>query len=124
MRVPSYQIYNILNIYSKWVSKNGTSSMENFNGGTSRFDISNTSADRYRKLIMQKVTRSIVSKITCLDSNHKSSQKIAENIQGYEGGNGSTDENNGNTFVFNAIDKNSKKTKNLLLIDKSSFLAK
>ena len=124
MRVPSYQIYNILNIYSKWVSKNGTSSMENFNGGTSRFDIISTSADRYRKLIIQKVTRSIVSKITCLDSNDKSSQKIAENIQDYEGENGSTDETNGNTFVFNAIDKNSKKTKNLLLIDKSSFLAK
>ncbi|MBW1812261.1 MAG: hypothetical protein JRJ39_00935 [Deltaproteobacteria bacterium] len=98
--------------------------MEKFNGGTSRFDRPNTSADRYRKLIIQKVTGSIVSKITCLDSNDKSSQKIAENIQDYEGENGSTDENNGNTFVFNAIDKNSKKTKNLLLIDKSSFLAK
>jgi hypothetical protein len=124
MRVPSYQIYNILNIYSKWVSKNGTYSMEKFNGGTSRFDIPSTSADRYRKLIMQKVTGSIVSKITCLESNDKSSQKIAEKIQDYGGKNRNTDENNGNTFVFNAIDKNSKKTTNFLLIDKSSFLAK
>jgi len=124
MRVPSYQIYNILNIYSKWVSKNGTSSMEKFNGGTSSFDRPNTSADRYRKLVMQKVTGSIVSKITCLKENDNKNQKIAETLKNYVGKNESTDENNGNTFVFNAIDKNSKKTTNQLLIDKSSFLAK
>lgn len=124
MRVPGYQIYNILNIYSKWVSKKGTSSMEKFNGGTPRFDRPNISADRYRKLIMQKVTGSIVSKITCLESNNKKNQKIAEPLKDYERENGRLDENNGNKFVFNAIDKNSKKTKNQLLIDKSSLLAK
>jgi hypothetical protein len=120
MRVPSYQIYNILNIFSKWVSRKGNFSIEKFNGDPSRFDRANILADRYRKSIMQKVTGNIVSKITCIEPNGGTSQKITEKPKNDE----RLDENNGSTFVFNSIDKNSKKTTNQLSIDTSNLLAK
>ena len=124
MRIPSYQMYNVLNNYIKWVSKNRTSSMERFNGDKPGLDRSSVSADRYRKSIMQKVTGNIVSKITRLESNGKKSQKIAEKMQEYEVKNGELDRKNSDKFVFNSIDASSKKNTNTLLIDKSSFLAK
>lgn len=124
MHIPTYQIYNILNIYTKWVSRNETSSMEKFNGDESSFDRPSIPADRYRKSIMQKVSGNIVSKITCLELNDKRSQKIAEKLKGYESKNGRLEEKNGDKFVYNSIDEGSKKVTNVLLIDKSSLLTK
>ena len=124
MRVPSHQIYNILNIYSKWVSKNGESSLEKFNGDSSTFDGPRISADRYRRSIMQKVSVNIVSKLTCLESSNKRSHAIAERLKDYEGKNGKLDEIIEEKFIYNAIDQGRGKTKNILLIDKSCFLAR
>ena len=125
MRVPNYQIYNILNIYSRWVSNNKTSSLEKFSADIiQKFYKPGLSEDRYRQSIMQRVAGNIVSKITCLESNDKRSQKIAEKLKEYEGKNGGLNGKNGGEFVFNAIDEISGKITNTLLIDKSCFLAK
>jgi len=124
MRVPSHQIYNILNSYVKWVSKSGASSMERFNGDVTGLDQPNISKDRYRKSIMQKVTGNIISKITCFEPNGKRGQQIAEELKGYARENGRKDERNGDTFVFNSIDENNEKKINKLFIDKNSFLTK
>ena len=125
MRVPSYQIYNILNIYSKWLSRQGASSIDKFNSGnTGKFDQPNALSDRYRESIMKKVTGNIVSKITCLESNGKRSQQIAEKLKDYEGINRKPGKNNGDTFVFNSINTNSEKNTKELCIEPSSFLAK
>lgn len=124
MRVPSYQIYNILNIYSKWVSEKRASSMEGLNGAASRLDSPGILKDRYRTSIMHKVTGNIISKITCLKSNDKQSQQIAEELKDYGSKNEKTDVKNGETLVFNFIDENNEKSMHILLIDKSSFLSK
>lgn len=117
-------MYNILNIYSKWVSQRRASSVERLDRGRPDFEQPSNSADRYRKSIVKKVARDIVSKITNLESNNKRSQKIAEKLKGYEVKNGNANGNNGDTFVYNRIEKGNKKTTNTLIIDKSSFLAK
>lgn len=124
MRVPSHQIYNILNIYSNWVSNNVTSSMEKFNGNTFKSSIPYMLADRYRKSIMGKVTGNIVHKITNLESNNQRSHRIAEKLKEYEGKNGRLTEKNEDTFIYNTILSGSEKATNTLFIDKSSFLAK
>jgi len=124
MRVSSHQIYNILNIYSKWLSKNGKPSMERFSDVRLGLQHQDISTDRYRKSIMQKVTGNILTKITCLESNGKRSLKIAEKLKNYERKNGRKEESNGDTFVFNSIENGSKKSTKKLFIDKTSLLAK
>jgi len=124
MQIPSHQIYNILRIYSNWVSNHTTSSMEKFNGKTSEPGLPHVLADRYRKSIMGKVTENIISRITSLESNDKRSQMIAEKLKDYTGKNGRLAEKSEDTFVYNIIKQGIEKKTNTLLIDTSSFLAK
>lgn len=124
MRIPSHQIYNILNSYSKWVSKNGNSSSGKISEETSEFDQPGILAKRYRESIVEKVTGNIISKITRIESNNQKKQGIAEELKCYGRQNGKLDEKNEDTFVFNFIDEHNKKTKKTLLIDTSSLLAK
>lgn len=124
MRIPSHQIYNILNSYSKWVRKNGNSSSGEINDKTSELNQHSLLAKRYRESIVEKVTGNIISKITRVESNNQKKQGIAEELQCYGRQNGRLDEKNEDTFVFNFIDERNKKTTKTLLIDTVSLLAK
>jgi len=122
MYVPSYQMHNVLNAYSKQLRQNMVSEEKSKMPRKPQSHGIYVSPEGKRQAMIKKVSKDIVDKISRYGSLKESRQQITEftNIH-------STDETlpqkgENKTFVFNAIDSINQKIKNTLSVDDSSFL--
>ena len=122
MFVPSYQMHNVLNVYSKQLRQNMVSEGQNKMPEKPQSDRINISPEGKRQATFEKVSKDIVDKISRYGTLNETRQQITEypNINSDNGN--LPDKTENKTFVFNAIDSINQKSKTTLSVDDSSFL--
>jgi hypothetical protein len=122
MYVPSYQMHNILNVYSNQLRQNMISEGKSNVAAKPQSDKIHLSPEGKRQAMIEKVSKDILDKLSRYDSLNESRQRNTEyeNINSDNGVLPRKTENE--TFVFNAIDSINQKSTNTLSVDDSSFL--
>lgn len=124
MRISSYQMHNVLNVYSKQLSQTRSGDKIKFKFEKTLADQINLSPEGKRKTTIDKVSKEIVDKIGRLGTNQSKDQSESDlsldgqtkELEPYKP--------NDSKFVFNVIDEvNIKKTATLSVQD-TNFLMK
>lgn len=111
MHVPSYQIHNVLKVYSRQVSQNRLTDRSKAAGTRTSNDRINLSAGGKRQGIIDKVAADIVDKITTHGPQDAVQKEIVSQLEkelGHKLPFGS--ESRQDEFVYNTLDKENRKT--------------
>lgn len=124
MYVPSYQMHNVLNVYSKQLRQNLVSEAKGRAPARPPSDRIHLSPEGKRQAMIEKVSKDILDKISRYDSLNEMRQPNTEytNTNSDKGALAQKTENK--KFVFNAINSINQKSTNTLSVDDSSFLIK
>ena len=123
MHIPSYQINNVLKVYSKQVSKSRILERQKGFPEKPSVDKINISNEGKRKVIIDKVAAGIVDKITRFGPEDQVESPGAYPAEGETAKPAETVTKNERDFVYNVIDDQNNKKTNTLSIDSSSFVA-
>ena len=124
MFVPSYQIYNVLNVYSKQLRHNMTSSSrENLSEKLPADKVSLT-PEAKRQATIEKVSKDILEKISRLGTREGVDHQPAERAKTELESDIAANDRKETTFVFNVIDTINQKRRNTLSVEDSNFLIK
>lgn len=121
MFVPSYQMHNVLNVYTKKLRHNINSKDQNASEKLPA-DRINLTSERKRRATIEKVSKEIYEKIIRFGSQAESPHPKSEQIKGRVDKEVAAAKTNKTGFVFNAIDAINKKTTNTVSVEDSSFL--
>ena len=122
MFVPSYQMHNILTVYSRQLRQNIASSSNKKTPGRPQADQVNLSTGGKREATIEKVSKDIVDKITKFDSLDDSRDRVTERAKDKAEIETTAGRKNKTNFIFNVIDEINKKTTNTLSVEDPSFL--
>ncbi len=124
--IPSYQIHNVLKVYSRQVSQSKIIERQKELSTKTSVDQIDISAEGKRKMIVDKVAADIVDRITQFGPRDPIEQDIVNQLQNELGEPVESDEENGQdqNFVFNVIDDENKKTTNSLSLEGTHFITK
>ena len=120
MHIPSYQMHNVLNVYSKQLSQNRIGGNSNNQFSKALTDQIKLSPEGKRKATIERVAKEILDKITHLDNQNAKDQVAAEASDKEPDNQGKTKKTN--QFIFNIIDELNKKRQNSLSIENTNFL--
>ncbi|MFC1814335.1 hypothetical protein ACFL0M_00015 [Thermodesulfobacteriota bacterium] len=124
MRVPSYQIHNVLKLYSKQLIVAGTVKSEPDVGRGPTFDDKPVITGGMRREIISKTTAEIIAKITRFDSRDSIDLKIEGLSQRKPGGNVPLKDQGATEFIFNRINDDNHKITTTLSFEDPTFLIK
>ena len=125
MYIPSYQIHNVLKVYSKQVSQSRILERQKGLDDKPSVDKINISAEGKRKVVIDKVSADIVDRITQFGPQDQIEHDIVNQLEdeigqpvefSEEGKKKETD------FVFNVFDDQNNKKTNTISVENSSFL--
>lgn len=122
MYVPSYQMHNVLNVYSKQLKQNVSSGKNNNTTDRTSTDQVNLTPEGKRQATIEKVSKDILNKITKFGSLAETRRRITEEAKMMSHSEPPADEKQETIFEFNAIDSINQKTKNTLSVEDSGFL--
>ena len=122
MFVTSYQIHNVLNVYSKQLGQDRNTQKLKLGNEKQQLDQIDLSSEGKRKAILDRVAQDILNKISRYGS--KSKVGTQEQDQSREKAKNSRDPDNKKEtgFVFNVIDDFNKKTTTALSVKDTKFL--
>ena len=122
MLVSSYQIHNVLNVYSKQLSQDRNARKLRPENEKLPPDQINLSTEGKRKAIIERVAQDILNKISRYGS--KSEMKTQESDLSRKNAKSIPDSDNKKEagFVFNVIDELNKKTTTALSVKDTKFL--
>ena len=121
MFVPSYQMHNVLNVYSKKLRHNITSKNQNISEKSSTDQVDLTSEGK-RRATIEKVSKEIFDKIIRFGSQADSPLQKIEQVKGEMDKEIASVKINEKRFVFNVIDGINEKTTNTVSVENSNFL--
>jgi hypothetical protein len=125
MQIPSYQIQNVLKVYSKQLSQGKMLSRNNKFGiaNTVSADSVNISSEGKRQAIIDKVAANIVDRIITEGPKEENEAQITEQIERELGKkiNFSKDKSQ---FTYTTIDDDNNKTTKTLSVEDSQFVVK
>ena len=122
MFVPSYQMHNVLSVYSRSLRHNITSGKDQNTSEKQPADRINSTTEGKRRSTIEKVSKEIFDKIIRFGSQADSSQPKTKQIKGKVNRKVASAKTNKTGFVFNVIDTINKKTTNTVSVEDSSFL--
>ena len=124
MFIPSYQMHNVLNVYSKQLRHNIASGNKNNLSEKLPADQVSLTPEAKRQATIEKVSKDILEKITRFGTRNGTDQEPTERAK--EGVEKATaaDDTKETTFVFNVIDTINQKRRNTLSVEDSSFIIK
>ena len=122
MFVPSYQMRNVLNVYSKKLRHKITSGKDQNTSEKPPADRINLTSERKRRATIEKVSKKIFDKIIHFGSRTDSLHRESDQIEGNMDKESASVKTNKAAFVFNVIDAINKKTTNTVSVENSSFL--
>ncbi len=122
MYVPSYQMHNVLNVYSKQLRQNMVSEEKNKMPQKPQPDKISLSPEGKRQATIEKVSKDILDKISRYSSPDGTRRQISEYAKIISDKDTLPPKTENKTFVFNAIDSINQKSTNTLSVDDSSFL--
>jgi len=123
MQIPSYQIQNVLKVYSRQLSQ-GKILARNRTAGSSQTtaDDVRISAEGKRTAIIEKVTSSIVDRITTVGPQEEMEYKIAGQVEKELGQKINFTQKKEEKFSFTTIDEDNVKTTKTLSVEDSEFV--
>ena len=122
MQIPSYQIQNVLKVYSRQLSQGKMLNNSKFaNADKVSADSVNISTDGKRKAIIDKVASNIVDKIITEGPQQQSEEIITSQIE-KELGKKINFTNKKNQFTYTEIDENNQKITHTLSVEDSQFV--
>lgn len=124
MQIPSYQIHNVLKVYSKQVSQTRIIERNKTLGKKLGAEKINLSAEGKRKAIIEKVATDIVDRITNYGPQNEVDHEIVDTINRELGKEIDFNKKQDHQFVFNVIDSDNKKTRTTLSVEDSNFVIK
>ena len=124
MQIPSYQIQNVLKVYSRQFSQGKLLDKNKFNDANKvSADNVNISSEGKRQGIIDKVASNIVDKIINEGPNEKDKTQITDQIEKELGKN--IDFTKGkNQFTYTSVDENNNKVVQNLSVEDSKFIVK
>jgi len=124
MFVPSYQMHNVLNVYSKQLRHNMTSRHKKNLSENMPADQVSLTPEAKRQATIEKVSKDILEKIARFGAQNRADQQPTERAKDGAGKETAADDTKETTFVFNVIDTINQKRRNTLSVEDSSFLIK
>jgi hypothetical protein len=121
MFVPSYQMHNVLSVYTKKLRHTMNSKDQNGLDKPPAEQI-NLTSERKRRATIEKVSKEIFEKIIRFGSQAESAHPKSEQTEGKAAKGVAAAQTNKPGFVFNVIDTINKKTTNTVSVEDSSFL--
>lgn len=122
MQIPSYQIQNVLKVYSRQLSQGKILSKNKFTGTHQiSADSVNISSEGKRKAIIDKVAANIVERIITEGPREKTEEKITSQIE-KELGKKINFAKDKNQFTYTTIDDNNQKVTHTLSVEDSKFI--
>lgn len=124
MQIPSYQIQNVLKVYSRQLSQGKILSRNKFGAANvASADSVSISTEGKRKAIIDKVAANIVDRIITEGPKEKTEEKIADQIE-KEFGKKINFAKDKNQFTYTVIDENNQKVTHTLSVEDSKFIVK
>lgn len=124
MQIPSYQIQNVLKVYSRQLSQGKILNRNKFaNDGKPSADSVSISSEGKRKAIIDKVAANIVDKIITEGPKEKTESQITDQIE-KELGKKIIFSKDKNQFTYTSIDKDNNKVTKTLSVEDSKFVLK
>ena len=124
MQIPSYQIQNVLKVYSRQLSQGKMLSRNKFgSSGKTSSDSVTLSSEGKRKAIIDKVATNIVDRIITEGPKEKNEEKITSQIEKELGKKINFTKDN-NQFTYTEIDENNQKITQTLSVEDSKFIVK
>ncbi len=124
MQIPSYQIQNVLKVYSRQLSQGKIMSRNKFgNADISSADSVTISSEGKRQAIIDKVAANIVERIITEGPKEKNEEKITSQIE-KELGKKINFTKDRNQFTYTVIDENNQKSTHTLSVEDSKFIVK
>jgi len=120
MVISTYQVNNVLRVYGNQLRRNGISSKPK-DGCVQSPDNVTISADARRKSIINKITSSLVDKITKYGPQDNMEKEVFQKLENEYGVNLAVDIDSPSGLIFKSIDKNGE-TVNSLSIEDSRLL--
>lgn len=122
MQIPSYQIQNVLKVYSRQLSQGKILSKNKFTGTNQiSADSVKISSEGKRKAIIDKVAANIVERIITEGPREKTEEKITSQIE-KELGKKINFAKDKNQFTYTTIDDNNQKVTHTLSVEDSKFI--
>lgn len=124
MQIPSYQIQNVLKVYSRQLSQGKMLSRNKFGAANNvSADSVSISSEGKRQAIVDKVAANIVDKIITEGPKEKNEEQITEQIERELGK--KINFTKGKTqFTYTTIDDDNNKTTQTLSVEDSQFVVK
>ncbi len=123
MQIPSYQIQNVLKVYSKQLSQGKMLSRKFSTDNKVSADSVSISSEGKRQAIIEKVAANIVDKIVTEGPKEKNEELITDQIEKELGK--KINFTKGKTqFTYTTIDDNNNKTTQTLSVEDSQFVVK
>jgi len=126
MYIPSYQIHNVLKVYSKQISQSRILERQKDIEKNPSVDKINISAEGKRKMIIDKVASDIVDRITRFGPQDRIEHDIVNQLEDKVGQPvklGKDNNKKETDFIFNVIDDQNNKTTNTISVENSNFIA-
>ena len=124
MFVPSYQMHNVLNVFSKQLRDSMTSGNRKNQSEKLPVDQVSLTPEGKRQATLEKVSKDILEKITRFGTHNEADQQPTERATERVEKETVADDTEESTFVFNVIDTINQKRRNTLSVEDSSFLIK
>ena len=124
MFVPSYQMHNVLNVYSKQLRDSMTSGNRKNLSDKLPADQVSLTLEGKRQATLEKVSKDILEKIARFGSRNGADQQPTERATERVEKETAAEDTEKSTFVFNVIDTINQKRRNTLSVEDSSFLIK
>ena len=122
MFVSSYQIHNVLNVYSKQLSQDKSAQKLKSGNKKQLADQISLSAEGKRRATIEKVAQDILSKISHYSSKNQMKTEKQEISQQSQKASYASNNKKEAAFVFNVIDALNKKTTTALSVKDNHFL--
>ncbi len=124
MVVTSYQIHNVIDDYSKRLSRSRQVNRKKADPSSSSADRISLSSEGKRQSVIDRVSANIVERITRFGPQNDVDQEIVGQLRDEVDKNGSCKDQNAVEFVFNVIDGKCAKTTNTLSAKDSGSMLK
>lgn len=123
MHVPSYQINNVLKVYSKQVSQNKALNQQKDLGldNTPTHDKITLSAEGKRKAVIDKVASDIITRLTSTGTSGDKEAEVAAQIKQEKSGESDADRRKNSRFIYNYIGEDDEKTTSTLSVGNSGL---
>ncbi|MBT8369189.1 MAG: hypothetical protein KJP23_31230 [Deltaproteobacteria bacterium] len=122
MYVPSYQMHNVLNVYSKQLRQNMALGGKHKRPEQQPADRINLTPEGKRRATIERVSKDILDKISRYGSLSPTRHNLTDLAKINSINETLTEKEKKTTFVFNAIDTINNKKINTLSVEDSSFL--